>query len=68
MEEHTEDARIEEDAARLPVSPKLSHCRHQFTYGTALPQVKIAVRASLIANFALCILQSECFVSEHLVA
>ncbi|ETW86755.1 inorganic ion transporter [Heterobasidion irregulare TC 32-1] len=44
MEEHTEDARIEEDAARLPV--------------------KIAVRASLIANFALCILQMYAAVSS----
>ncbi|PPQ99526.1 hypothetical protein CVT24_005316 [Panaeolus cyanescens] len=37
MEEHTEDAKQEEEAARLPV--------------------KIAVYASLIANFALCVLQ-----------
>ncbi|TFY81024.1 hypothetical protein EWM64_g2992 [Hericium alpestre] len=37
MEEHTEDARADEELSRLPV--------------------KIAVQASLIANFALCVLQ-----------
>ncbi|KAA1471452.1 CDF-like metal transporter [Dentipellis sp. KUC8613] len=37
MEEHTEDARADEEITRLPV--------------------KIAVRASLVANFALCVLQ-----------
>jgi cation diffusion facilitator family transporter len=44
MEEHTEDARNEEDLARLPV--------------------KIAVRASLIANFALAVLQMYGAVSS----
>ncbi|KAJ7665452.1 CDF-like metal transporter [Mycena polygramma] len=44
MEEHTEDARIDEDASRLPV--------------------KIAVWASLIANFGLCVLQLYAAISS----
>ncbi|TCD71144.1 hypothetical protein EIP91_012092 [Steccherinum ochraceum] len=44
MEEHTEDARAEEEAARLPV--------------------KIAVWASLFANFALCVLQLYAAISS----
>ncbi|KAJ7724248.1 CDF-like metal transporter [Mycena metata] len=44
MEEHTEDARIDEAAARLPV--------------------KIAVWASLIANFCLCVLQLYAAISS----
>ncbi|TFY71809.1 hypothetical protein EVG20_g1196 [Dentipellis fragilis] len=44
MEEHTEDARAEEENTRLPV--------------------KIAVRASLVANFALCVLQLYAAVSS----
>ncbi|EIM92410.1 CDF-like metal transporter [Stereum hirsutum FP-91666 SS1] len=44
MEEHTEDARIVEDAARLPV--------------------RIAVHASMWANFALCVLQLYAAISS----
>ncbi|KAJ7024427.1 CDF-like metal transporter [Mycena alexandri] len=44
MQEHTEDARIDEAAARLPV--------------------KIAVWASLIANFCLCVLQLYAAISS----
>jgi len=44
MEAHTEEARAEEEAARLPV--------------------KIAVWASLIANFALCVLQLYAAISS----
>ncbi|KAJ7492279.1 CDF-like metal transporter [Mycena latifolia] len=44
MEEHTEDARVDEAAARLPV--------------------KIAVWASLIANFCLCVLQLYAAISS----
>ncbi|KAJ6575474.1 CDF-like metal transporter [Mycena capillaripes] len=44
MERHTEDARIDEAAARLPV--------------------KIAVWASLIANFCLCVLQLYAAISS----
>ena len=57
MEEHTEDAHSEEAAARLPVGCS-SFCLRVLT---AFPfsQVKIAVYSSLIANFALCILQSK---------
>ncbi|EIM91371.1 CDF-like metal transporter [Stereum hirsutum FP-91666 SS1] len=44
MEEHTEDARAEEDAARLPV--------------------RIAVHASMFANFALCVLQLYAAISS----
>ncbi|KAJ6520174.1 CDF-like metal transporter [Mycena sanguinolenta] len=44
MEEHTEDARIDEAAARLPI--------------------KIAVWASLIANFCLCVLQLYAAISS----
>ncbi|KAJ7922770.1 CDF-like metal transporter [Mycena leptocephala] len=44
MEEHTEDARIDEAASRLPV--------------------KIAVWASLIANFCLCVLQLYAAISS----
>lgn len=56
MEEHTEDAQSEEAAARLPVGCS-SFCLKILT--TFFPQVKIAVYSSLIANFALCILQSK---------
>ena len=55
MEEHTEDARNEEDLSRLPVSP-----RAYYVLMAALikyHQVKIAVRASLLANIALAVLQ-----------
>lgn len=58
MEEHTEEAHLEEEAARLPVghSPfplrSCLDCVYSF-------QVKIAVYGSLTANFALCILQSR---------
>ncbi|KAJ6502636.1 CDF manganese transporter [Mycena vulgaris] len=44
MEEHTEDARVDEAASRLPV--------------------KIAIWASLIANFCLCVLQLYAAVSS----
>ncbi|KAH9486424.1 Metal tolerance protein 9 [Psilocybe cubensis] len=44
MEEHTEDAKAEEEAARLPV--------------------KIAIYASLISNFALCVLQMYAAISS----
>ncbi|KAF9486406.1 CDF-like metal transporter [Pholiota conissans] len=44
MEEHTEDAKAEEEASRLPV--------------------KIAIYASLVANFALCILQMYAAISS----
>ncbi|KAF8203873.1 CDF-like metal transporter [Pholiota molesta] len=44
MEEHTEDAKAEEEALRLPV--------------------KIAIYASLICNFALCILQLYAAISS----
>jgi len=44
MEEHTEQARAEEEAARLPV--------------------KIAVWASLLANFSLCVLQLYAAISS----
>ncbi|KAK7464456.1 hypothetical protein VKT23_006626, partial [Stygiomarasmius scandens] len=43
MEDHTSEARVEEEAARLPV--------------------KIAVWASLIANFSLCVLQMYAAIS-----
>lgn len=43
MEEHTEEARVEEETSRLPV--------------------KIAIWASLIGNFALCILQRKYFLT-----
>ncbi|KAI0348241.1 CDF-like metal transporter [Trametopsis cervina] len=44
MEEHTEDARVEEAASKLPI--------------------KIAVWASLIANFSLCVLQLYAAISS----
>ncbi|TFK86932.1 CDF-like metal transporter [Polyporus arcularius HHB13444] len=44
MDEHTEDARVEEEQARLPV--------------------KIAVWASLLANFSLCVLQLYAAISS----
>ncbi|KAG5654161.1 hypothetical protein H0H81_006873 [Sphagnurus paluster] len=47
MEDHTAEARIEEDMARLPV--------------------KIAIYASLVANFSLCVLQSFLMGSVNLV-
>lgn len=43
MEDHTKDAQVEEEAARLPV--------------------KIAIYASLIANFSLCVLQLYAAIS-----
>lgn len=56
MEEHTEDARVAEENARTPVSIAayqilLASLKYAFL------QVKIAIWASLIANFCLCILQ-----------
>ena len=57
MEEHTEDARAEEESARLPASRVLvTICEHHLMENF-VQQVKIAVQASLIANFALCVLQ-----------
>ena len=54
MEEHTEDARNEEDLSRLPVSPRLSSLIAALIKDH---QVKLAVRASLLANMALAVLQ-----------
>jgi hypothetical protein len=54
MEEHTEDAKVEEEAARIPVNINLhfySLHSHPFT------QIKIAIWASLVANLSLCALQ-----------
>ncbi|KAF8167538.1 CDF-like metal transporter [Crassisporium funariophilum] len=44
MEEHTEDAKLEQEAARLPV--------------------RIAIYASMISNFALCVLQMYAAISS----
>ena len=59
MEAHTEDAQAEEEAARLSVGV---HCTSGFLQSYAYlgaKQVKIAVYASLYANFALCIIQRK---------
>lgn len=56
MEEHTEDARNDEDLARVPVSPR------QYAHAVTLirhHKVKLAVRASLAANFALAAIQRQ---------
>jgi len=53
MEEHTEDARNEEDLSRIPVSP----CLVLMVALTKDNKVKFAVRASLIANISLAVLQ-----------
>ena len=58
MEEHTEDAKAAEEAARLSVS---FHNEIQFLKVNQLHKVKIAVYASLFANLALCVLQRELF-------
>jgi hypothetical protein len=55
MEDHTEDAKVDEEAARLPVSTHTFQSLSIFTYY----QVKIAVYASLLSNVVLCILQRE---------
>ena len=54
MEEHTEDARHEEDLSRLPVGLPVVLTADL----TNDDKVKIAVRASLIANTTLAMLQS----------
>lgn len=56
MEEHTEDAKAEEDAARIPVSSAISFSVRILT-NIVFIQVRIAVLASMFANFALCVLQ-----------
>ena len=59
MEEHTEDAKKEEEAARLPVGQNL-HYYHTILERNIIFQVKIAIYASLICNFALSVLQCKC--------
>ena len=58
MEEHTEDAKNEEEAARLPVGQTLHY--HTILERNIIFQVKIAIYASLICNFALSVLQCKC--------
>lgn len=59
MEDHTEEAKIEEEAARLPVRTKIYIYLMRLVTDNQVSQVKIAIWASLIANFSLCVLQSE---------
>lgn len=60
MEEHTEQAQFEEEAARLPVMTRFFlPSSPPIPTLTSCPQVKIAVYGSLVANLALCVLQSE---------
>lgn len=56
MEEHTEEAQSEEEAARLPVMLRFLP---PYFHPNPVPKVKIAVYGSLISNIALCVLQSE---------
>jgi len=56
MEEHTEDAKIDEETARFPVSLDVSISTN---INSHVNQVKIAVYASLVSNVILCFLQRE---------
>lgn len=58
MEEHTEEARAETEATRLPVSAFFNSFVYHI-YDMVLSQIKIAVWASLVANLALCVLQRK---------
>ena len=55
MEDHTEEAKEAEEVARLPVRHPVLRCE-AFIHVDAT-QVKIAIWASLLANFCLCVLQ-----------
>jgi len=55
MDEHTQDAIVEEEAARIPVSRSSTLVLLPLII---FPKVNIAVYVSLIANVALCVLQS----------
>lgn len=57
MEDHTEEAKLDEEAARLPVRT----LRFRSTSTHVCEQVKIAIWASLIANLALCVLQCKSY-------
>lgn len=57
MEEHTQDAAAEEEATRLPVCDLM--CPYSIIISLKATQVKIAIYASLIANFALCVIQRK---------
>ncbi|KAH7930436.1 CDF manganese transporter [Leucogyrophana mollusca] len=52
MEEHTEEAKVDEESARLSAS-----------YSCISHSIRIAVWASLVANFSLCVLQLYAAVS-----
>jgi hypothetical protein len=58
MEEHTEDARVDEEQARLPVSIGVHPHINSILTPVSI-QIKIAVYASLLSNVVLCILQRE---------
>lgn len=57
MDEHTERAKEEEEATRLPVGSALPTLLCSLIH--YMSKVKIAVWASLMSNFALCVLQRE---------
>ncbi len=56
MENHTEESKIDEEAARLPVIALWHHVKAVIICGV---QVKIAVYASLVGNFALAAVQRK---------
>ncbi len=61
MDEHTEEAKEVEEASRLPVSNISLVGRYVGLNVALFPplQIQIAVWASLVANFSLCVLQRE---------
>ncbi|KAF5376194.1 hypothetical protein D9757_009308 [Collybiopsis confluens] len=64
MQEHTEDARIEEDSNRLPVCPSDASCPRLRINFLLFGQVKIAIYASMAGNLGLCILQLYAAISS----
>ena len=66
MEDHTEEAKEAEEVARLPVRHPALRCE-PFIHVDAT-QVKIAIWASLLANFCLCVLQRTFLVTRLFLA
>lgn len=56
MEDHTEESKIDEEAARLPVIALNHQVEAVIICGV---QIKIAVYASLVGNFVLAAVQRE---------
>ena len=61
MDDHIEEAKVVEEAAKLPVRINISiDLWPNYEWLLFYLQIKIAVYASLAANFSLCVLQRTC--------